>query len=86
MAEKQMVPVRLWDEASNVVAEVEYDAEDVPEGALRPDVLEHGGKTYVWNQRNGQYRIASPVKVGGTKQDLTPAQTAEAQAQKAATK
>lgn len=73
---KNTVPVRLWAaEGGEHVAEVEYE---LPEDGVQPQAIEHGGKLYVWNQRNSQYRQVDAVKSSGKADaaDLAPAQAA----------
>lgn len=75
---KNMGVVRLWaPEGGEHVAEVEYE---VPDDGSQPQVIEHGGKTYVWNQRNSQYRQTESVKSAGKAdpEAFTPAQAQKA--------
>lgn len=51
-----MVEVRLYTTEGMHIGTVEADAEPVREG-----VLESDGNTYIWNQRNGQWRQVSDV-------------------------
>lgn len=73
---KMMVPVRLWAaEGGEHLHEIEYE---MPEDGSQPQAIEHGGKLYVWNQRNSQYRQVEAVKSAG-KADadaIAPAQAA----------
>ena len=41
-----------------MVDTVEHDS-DLLAGEMRTAVLEHGGKTYLWDQRNAQWRQAT---------------------------
>lgn len=47
------IEVRLYDANGGQVGTTDADAEPDKEG-----LIESGGKTYVWNQRNGQWREA----------------------------
>lgn len=72
--ETKVVPVRLFGpEGGDQLADAEY--EDT--GAGQPLVIEHGGQTYVWNQRNSQYRQVDPVKAGKPKVTAAGIDTAE---------
>lgn len=82
MADKNMGVTRLWPaDGGEHMAEVQYE---VPEDGSQPTVIEHNGKTFVWNQRNSQYREAVPVKSSGKApaDALAPAQAAEAKTSK----
>ena len=48
--------VRLHDANGMHVGSMDADAEPMPDG-----VVESGGKLYIWNQRNSQWREASGV-------------------------
>lgn len=54
--------VRLWGPEGGTFDEVE-----IPAGDAQPDVVQHDGKIYVWNQRNGQYREATVAKASAAK-------------------
>lgn len=56
----QTRPVRLWAAEGGVIAaEVQYEAESA--AAAQPLVVEYDGTYYVWDLRNGQYRVAELV-------------------------
>jgi len=60
MAEAQKYPFNLYDANGNQVGELEHDV-DMSGAATRDGVIRNGGKVYVWNQRNSQWREASQV-------------------------
>lgn len=61
----QKYPAHLYDANGQHVSDIETD-EDVMLATAREGHLEVGGKIYIWNQRNGQWReSAGGVKVGG---------------------
>lgn len=62
--------VKLYD--ANGAQTGTAEAEDEPG---REGVVEHGGKTYVWNQRNAQWReAAATVKLKGSATAAAPAE------------
>ena len=79
MAEKY--PARLYDAQGMHVADIESD-EDLTAATARENVVEAGGKTYIWNQRNGQWRPATgTVKIGRVEKvgAAAPAETPKAE-------
>jgi hypothetical protein len=66
MADDQKYPVRLYDANGQHVADAEHD-EDLSAAATRGGTVEAGGKTYVWDQRNGQWRESSATYKLGSK-------------------
>lgn len=55
--------VRLWGPEGGVFDEAEISADDGPQ----PDVIQHDGKIYVFNQRNQQYREATTARASTSK-------------------
>lgn len=62
MADEKKAGVRLWGPEGGV-----FDEAEIPQGDAQPDVIQHEGKFYVWNQRNGQYREATVAKASSSK-------------------
>ena len=64
-------PTNLYDANGQQVGAVEHE-DDLSQAAAKDGVIESGGKTYVWNQRNNQWREATNVhKIGRAEQVKT---------------
>ena len=64
MADKEVFPINLYDSNGAQVGTAEHD-EDLLDPSMREHLLESGGKTYKWDQRNGRWtQVADTIKLG----------------------
>lgn len=76
--DKEQFPVNLHDVNGGMVGTADHD-EDLLNPALRDHLVESGGKTYAWNQRNARWtEVAGTIKLGRTEK-VEPAPPAGAQ-------
>jgi len=66
MADKEVFPINLYDSNGAQVGTAEHD-EDLLDPSMREHLLESGGKTYKWDQRNGRWtQVVDTIKLGKT--------------------
>ena len=73
--EKQKFPQRLYDANGVHTGNIETD-DDTSSAEARSSVIEAAGKTYVWDQRNAQWREADVLKGGNVSKVEQPEETA----------
>jgi hypothetical protein len=73
---KNMTSVYLHDAEGGHVGDAAYET---PEDGVRPELINHDGKDFMWNQRNSQYRAVKAVKSSGKgdQAQLAPVQASE---------